>query len=215
MDPFTLALIGTGIFGGLGSLFGGKGKEIEPKPSPRAVPWGLDVLSDWLFSPFMFNQEAGTWEMRGVPPYGGQLSPDVENTILPNVWSQAGQPNPAMSLLQQQIANGFQPSPRMQEVQESMMQFGGPPGQVTDQMWKQAQWGGAGMKGQPAMDNLLQFGVASQGPGQYLSNLAQFGIPSEAGRLIANRSQGFPVAGATWLKDYAKPAPYVPQKRSK
>lgn len=207
MDPVTIALLGSLGLGGLSAIFGGKGKEIEPKTQEYAIPWGRDVLASWLFSPFQFNQEANTWEMRGVPPYPGQTSPKTEDTMLPNVWNSWSPNNAASDYMNQMLKQGFDMSDDMKNVKSNMLQYGGPGGQLTDQMWKQAQWGGAGQKGQPAMDMIMQFGTPSK-VGEYLSNMAQFGIPSEAGRIVADRAQGAPVGGAKWLAEYMKPAPF-------
>lgn len=184
------------------------GKEIEAREAPYTTPWAKEVMASWLFSPFVFNEEANTWEMRGLPPYPGQISPNLEETILPELWKNWKPTNQATDYMSNALQQGFNPSQQMEQVKNNMLQYGGPGGQVTDQMWKMAQWGGAGQKGQPAMDMIMQYGSPSQ-VGQYLSNAAQFGIPSEAGRLVANRAQGMPVSGATFLQGYGQPAPFA------
>lgn len=175
------------------------GSEIQPQQVPFGLEGQLERLFDWLFSPFMFNQDSQTWEMRGVPPYPGQLSPDQNNTMLPNVW-QSWQPWNAAT---QHIAGtmGQNPTPQLPGLMDSFQQFGGAGGVPTDRMRQMMDWGGAGKKGLPAMDMMMQYGAPSQ-VGQFMSSAAQFGIPSEAGRFVHDRASGQPTAAMDFLTQF-------------
>lgn len=136
---------------------------IYPKPSPPVWPQLQQQFGDWLFS------QLGL----GLPKYGGQLSPDLSQTRLPDVWK-AWQPMDAGTMF---LANSISGKNPLQQQFADTFQWGGVKGKPLDAMRNMTLFGGTGGPGNYAMSNLLQFGAASPA-GQWLNQGAQGYGPS-------------------------------------
>lgn len=119
---------------------------------------------------------------QGAPAYPGQLSPDVNNTRLPEVWNSWQPWDGGMGYLAQQLGAGVgQNSPILQQL---------------------SQYGGTGGPGHQAMSNMVNYGTPSS-IGQFLSNMAQFGVASEgSGRPLANLAAGYAAGPAAFLAPF-------------
>lgn len=182
------------------------GKEILPQATPYHVPFALEPFADWMMSPFTFNEEAGTWEMRGAPGYPGQLSPDINQTRLPEVWNSWQPWDGGMQHIAGMLGK-MGPTQQNQQYQNNVMQYGGPGGYPTQMMSNMIQFGGTGGKGHLLMDNLTKYGVTNKEVGQPVSNIMQFGVASEAGRPYQERAFTGNNAASQHLLAYGKPAP--------
>lgn len=163
----------------ISSLLGGQNNENEgPRPIEARFPSAEAAFMDWLTSSF-YQKPGGGWDVMGNQAfqgigggpqgYGssqgpgtdiiGQMSPDVNNTILPNVWSNWQPWDSGTQYIADAIYNKMplgQDDPR------------------TTQLMTQGGFGGPGHTG---MQTALQYGVPSEG-GRYMANLAQFGVTS-------------------------------------
>lgn len=184
-------------------------ERIDPQQVPLQTPWALPVLMDWIFSGFRQKPDGG-WELGNLPQFPGQLSPDLQQTLLPQVWDawQKSQNSPAMQFLNNFLTGGGVPKMEMpKEVTEgfqNVLKTGGVGGAPTQAMQDIAQWGGVPGGNLEAIKAMLQYGAPANPVGQYMSNIAQFGIPSEAGRLVHDRAMGIPTAASNYLASYMR-----------
>jgi len=153
--PF-IPLIG-GALGLTGSLLGGQ-DQVNPEPLPPMFPDLNFAMGRFLSN--QFDSSSGEPVPYGVAPYPGQLSPDINQTRLPEVYGNWQPWNAGNSAMAQFVANpGIgQQDPRL----ANMMQYGGTGG-VGNQM----------------MSLAAQYGAPSQA-GQAVSSTAQFGAPSQS-----------------------------------
>lgn len=172
-----------------------KDSAILPGVVPPVNPEMRDQFTKWLTG--MIGQ--------GVPFYGGQLSPDLEGTMLPNVWrSWKPEGGPGQAYIQSLLTQGaFDPSK---------------PNPVLEQL---KTTGGTGGPGSQAIHQAMLYGAPSQA-GQYVGNLAQFGVSSEgSGRPLADLAYGKLTGPAAFLAPFltgqtstmgSYSAPPIPQR---
>lgn len=155
------------IAGGLGlagGVLGGQ-EEVSPQPTPPMFPGVHDAMARWLSN--QFDSSGGEPVPYGIAPFPGQLSPNINNTRLPEVAANWAPWNAGNSAMASWLANpGIgQQDPRLAQMQ---------------------QWGGTGGPGHNAMSLAMQFGSPSQA-GQYVANTAQFGVNNQAMGNLMNR----------------------------
>jgi len=183
-------------------LFGQK--QIDPQQVPLQTDWALPVLMDWIFSGFQKKPDGG-YDLTPMPQYPGQLSPDLNSTILPEVWNmwKQNQTSPAMNFMQNFLKEGGYKLPEAASGRlENLMATGGQGGRPTEMMYDMANYGGVAGPNLEAIKAMMEYGAPSQA-GQFMSNIAQFGIPSEAGRMLHNRAMGAPTPAQQYLAGYA------------
>lgn len=192
------------------------GKEISPKPPVNLFDYlerepgssateffkGLSgMVMNWMPSGFP--------EMRGASPYPGRLSPDINNTMLPNVYNNWQPWNQGLGYMSNYLGspNAGKMSPAFQTAMSNMMQYGGVGGYPTQLMSGMAQFGGTGGLGNKAMSYATQFGVPSAA-GQNLANMAQYGVAGQWGGPLLNRATGGPTAALNYLSPFLTARPY-------
>jgi hypothetical protein len=141
--------------------------QVQPQPLPPMFPNLNYAMGRWLSN--QFNSSSGEPVPYGLAPYPGQLSPNINQTILPNVY---GNWAPWMSGSQYMADTLWNKNPV---------------GKEDPRLANIMRWGGTGGPGNNAMSLAMQFGAPSQA-GQYVANLAQFGAPSQG---MANMMGGF------------------------
>ena len=176
--------------------------EIVTTPVQPIWPWMQEPFGDWLFSSFYrkpTNAQGYTgWGLSGVQQFPGQLTPDIGQTRLPDVWN-AWQPMDAgTQFLANYITNGWMANPQMYGNLQNTIQYGGPGGRATDLMSGIAQYGGTGGAGNNAMSMLLQYGAPSEA-GRGVANMAQYGVTGEWGKPLVARAMGQPTASQNYL----------------
>ncbi len=194
------AEIGSGGSGSSGSGSGsgsssGAGTDIAGRPIDssailpgKQTPLYPDLQSGWgSFLQSMLG--------KGATPYGGALSPDTSQTMLPNVWNNWQPWNAGTSYIADTLGNNKlgigQPNPILQ----NMMQYGGAGGPGNNAMNNAMLFGAPSQAGQYA-SNLAQFGVSGQRAGMGLANQTDYGISGEgAGRPLANLAYGINTSG--------------------
>ena len=159
--PFIPAIVG-----GVGAVFGGGQDEVNPQPTQPMFPDLNYAMGRYLSN--QFNSSSGQPVPYGVAPYPGQLSPNINSTILPNVYNNWQPYNAGNVAAMQWLANpGIgQQDPRLAQMQ---------------------QWGGTGGPGNNAMSLAMQYGAPSAA-GQYVGNTAQYGVNNQS---MANLLQPF------------------------
>lgn len=137
---------------------------------PPIFPEGQQAFADWLFSSF-FQKPGGGFDAYGMEPFGGSgqgpgldmiggLSPDLNSTILPNVFNNWQPWDAGTQYISDYLYNQNeygQRSPELQQVQ---------------------QYGGFGGPGHSGMVSALQYGAPSEA-GRGVANLAEFGVTSQ------------------------------------
>lgn len=158
------------------------GDLIKPVATEPIWPWMQEPFGDWLFGGFHKDPETGHYSFSGVDAYQGQLSPDIGQTRLPEVWN-SWQPMDAGTM----------------NLGDYVVNNGGGIGRnspITNQLM---QWGGTGGVGNNAMSLMMQYGTPSQA-GQFVNNMAQQGMSSQgAGGNLAALAAGQPVGAAQYL----------------
>ena len=163
---------------GIGSGFLGGGQQ-SPESLPTQFPSLTSDFMDWLSSQIYQKPEGGNDMMGfqafqglngGAQGYGsaqgpgtdiiGQMSPDINSTILPNVYG------------------NWQPWDAGTQYIADFLYNKNPVGQEDPRANQVMTWGGFGGPGHSGMVSALQYGAPSEA-GQYLSNLAQFGVTSQ------------------------------------
>jgi hypothetical protein len=189
--------------GGPGSVSGNwfTGKQFNPNVAPYHVP---GLLEEW--APLLQQYLMGPEGLKGVPAYGGQLSPDINETILPEVFKQwtpnGGAGQDYLTKLMQ--GGGFQTPAGLQSGLDVMLANGGLGGRPTQGINDMMTYGGVPGAGLDAMKNLMMYGVASEA-GRPMANLAQFGVTGPAGMPLHARATGQPGPATNFL------AAYMPQ----
>lgn len=165
------------ILGLAGGALGGN-NEVQPQTVPSRYANMEASFMDWLSSQ-MYQKPDGGWDMYGFQAFPGLnagygagsaqgpgvdsingLSPDVNSTILPNVYQNWQPWDGGTQFIADTIYNKLkvgQDDPR------------------TTQLMTQGGFGGPGHQG---MATALQYGVPSEA-GRYMANLAQFGVTSQ------------------------------------
>lgn len=170
-----------------------------PEILPQNVPplFGDEFknrFASWLFNKFFATDDWGeNWA------YPGQLTPDISQTRLPDVYSNWQPWDGGTQFLADYITNGSGIG-QQDPIAAQIMRWGGPQGPGTD-----------------AMSLMMQYGAPSQA-GQYVGNLAQFGISSTgAGQPLADLAYGRPTGSAQYLTPFLTSqassyrAPDIPQ----
>jgi hypothetical protein len=161
------AAVLSGAFGLAGSVFGGGQDEVTPQQLPSQWPDLTYGMGRFLSN--QFNSSSGEPTLYGVTPFPGQLSPNVNQTILPNVYGNWQPWNAGNMYMADILANK------------------NPVGTEDPRLANMMKWGGTGGPGNNAMSLAMQYGAPSQA-GQYVANLAQFGAGSQG---MANLMQPF------------------------
>lgn len=131
----------------MGDLFG---KSVMPTVGTSIV--GPDTQRNFfnaLYGSAISPNDAGGWQFNQMPTYGGQLTPDMGQSMLPNVWNSWSPQSPGMGMMNQ--AGGYG------------MQLGAAAPNILN--------GGAGSAA-GYMNNLAQYGSAGPG-GDISSRMAQ------------------------------------------
>lgn len=138
----------------------------------------------------------------GTPGYGGPTSPDINSTILPNVYGNWQPWNAGTGYIANRLSQptAGQLNPAFQTAQSNMAQYGGIGGYPTQLLHGMAQYGGTGGPGNIGMANLLQFGAPSVA-GQPIANMAQTGVSGSWGNPLLSMAQG----GASPASNYLMP----------
>lgn len=170
--------------------------------SPLFGPNAKKTFADWLFSGFQ-QKPGGGFDLQTLWSFpdatGMPLSPNIGQTLLPNVWGNWQPWDAGTMFMANYLAQG---DPRMQRT----LQYGGAGNVGLGGLSSALQFGAPSQAGQFA-SNMAQFGVASPGSGDYLSNIAQFGAPtasSPASQLLLPIAKG--QAGPRYR------APSIPQR---
>jgi len=161
-----------------GGLLGGN-NQVDPQTVPSRYPEMEGAFMDWLSSQ-MYQKPGGGWDMYGFQGFQGlnggpdgfgsaqgpgtdrigQMSPDINSTILPNVYNNWQPWDGGTQWIADTLYNKMnigQDDPR------------------SNQLMTQGGFGGPGHQG---MATALQYGTPSEA-GRYLANLAQFGVTSQ------------------------------------
>jgi hypothetical protein len=164
-----------------------------------------------LFDTTVSRQADGQWNrFIGLPGYDKPVSPDMGQTILPNVYSNWQPWNAGTGYLANYVGGpqAGKPDPGMATAFSNMSQYGGIGGYPTQLMHNAAQYGGTGGPGNKAMSNLLQFGAPSAA-GQAVNNMAQYGVSGSWGNpLLARATGGQSPAGQYLAPFLAGASPY-------
>lgn len=184
--------------------------QIDPIAAKPTWPWMTDVLGGWLFSDFHQKPDLG-WDFSGVPAYPGQLTPDISQLLLSNVWnSWNSNPSqvPGMDFLSNYINSGsWMMDPRMFDYVTNTANQGGPAGYPLQLMTNISQYGGTGGPSNYAMSELMQRGAPSPlmaGPMQDIQRTGGFG---DWGKMLFNAAQGSP-PGSQYLLPFLQAKPY-------
>lgn len=161
-----------------------------------------DLFGKWLESTFY---QYNGWQER----YPSELSPDINQTLLPAVWGAwSPQGNQGTDFLSQFLLNGAGANPTINDAYLTSMNWGGPAGQGTKLMNNMATWGGTGGPGNTALANMLQSGVPSAA-GNPVLDMSKYGGSGEWGKALAARAYGGPSAAAAALQPFLT----MPQRR--
>lgn len=189
---FAGATAGAGIY----KAVSGSGDNSGTSTATPGTGMGVDVagrpIDDKAILPGVVNPtypglqtDWGAWLKtlvgKGATPYPGQLSPDVNQTRLPEVWNSWQPWDGGMGLVANTTAelNVGKNSP------------------LTDQLM---QWGGTGGAGHFLQKAVAQFGGPTPEATQPVANLAQWGVSSEgAGRPLADLAYGKLTGPAAFL----------------
>lgn len=159
-------------------------EEIPIKKVDPIWPWMQQPFGDWLFSGFSQKPDGG-WDLRPMDPYPGQLTPDINQTRLPDVWGNWQPWDGGTMHLANMVGNNGLGIGQYSPLSQQMMQYGGMGGAPHD-----------------AMSLLMQYGAPSQA-GQYMANMAQFGMASPgSGGALANFAQGNLGGAAQYLAPF-------------
>jgi hypothetical protein len=165
---------------------------VNPVPTDPIWPLGQELFGRFLFGrfptdngvavpPYMWGSEQfpGVGSSQGTiegpsPAQIGALSPDINSTILPNVYN-SWQPMDAGTMYLANFLYGGgnplgTPDPGLQSQIAGLL--GGP---GSEAMKNAAAWGVPNAN-VPYMNNMAQYGIASPGSGNYLDNLSKYGI---------------------------------------
>lgn len=160
------------------------GQQINPvTPNPIIGVQTQRDLFNALFGAVGFglnDQQYGKLDpLKGYP---GQLSPDINSTMLPGVY------------------NSWQPwDSGMAAISEMLYGNKGlKPGEASPYSQQLMQWGGTGGPGHSAMNNAAQWGTPSPNL-PYLGSLAQWGTTGQAGKPLQDLAQGYATGAASWM----------------
>lgn len=166
-------------------------KELAPIVAPSVSPEIQSSFLSWL------KDYVG----KGNTAYPGQLTTNLEDTILPSVWNAyLAQGNQGTDYLSKFLQGGGAGSQSLLDLLTQTQSQGGPMGQATSLLNNMTQWGGTGGVGNQAMSYLMQFGAPSS-VGDYVANMTQYGTasPTGAGSYLLNRAK---TSAADWLAPF-------------
>ena len=162
-------------------LFGGGGSSSTPIPTtnPDGTPntGGVDIagrpisgsailpgVQNPLFPQLQqgFGQFLQSMVGQGATPYGGPLSPNLNSTILPNVYNSWQPWDSGMGYISNSLYGGSSP-------------LANPGGYVAPTLQTLMAQGTPGGPGGDAMSSLLAYGVPGEG-GSFAKNMAQYGF---------------------------------------
>lgn len=182
----------------MASMFGGT---VDPKLISPTV--GTQTQTNFFNALFgqglQNNPQGGGMQFAGVQPYGGQLSPDVNSTRLPDVYNSWQPWNAGLSYMASALTPG----------QGNSLPIGQNDPNLSMLMSK----GGTGGPGSRGIQDTMQGGTPSHGAlGQWMNNLAQYGSAGPAGVPLANLAQGFASGPAAWLNPFLMKGAGTPYK---
>lgn len=164
----------------------------------------------WSLVNNTINQGAGGYDtFVGLPGYQGQLNPDPQQTILPNVYANWQPWNQGTGYISNWLAGpqAGRMNPDFQTAMGNMAQYGGIGGYPTQLMHNMAQFGGTGGPGNYGMSYAMQYGAPSQA-GQNVAQMAQHGVAGTWGGPLYNRATGGPTASSNYLAPFLMARPY-------
>lgn len=191
----------------MGSLMG---SQINPvTPSPMVGSGTQNQFFQALFGTGLGTNADGYGYLAGAPGYGGPTSPDVANTILPQVSSNWAPWNAGTGYLADWLSkSGGKQSDAVTSAQANLSQYGGIGGAPTQMMNGMAQYGGTGGPGNQAMSSLLQFGAPSAA-GKAVKDMSQYGVSGSWGNQLLARANGQAgTPAANYLAPFLAPQAY-------
>lgn len=178
----------------MSSLFGGsvQPSQVQPYVGSQVTQNVLDAI---INTAGVKNYGSSYPTLNGITPYGGQINPDINQTILPNVYGSWAPWMAGESWQATQLAKNPAVSSPMSYTDPNVKSM--------------IQWGGTGGPGNKAMSLMMQYGAPSQA-GQYMANMAQSGISSTgAGQPLADLAYGRQSSPAlAYLQPFMMAKPY-------
>jgi hypothetical protein len=131
--------------------------------------------------------------LNGLPAFPGattnpntsSTAPNVNNTILPNVYNNWEPWNEGNEYIATALSNGSMNPTQVNPFLAPLINNGGPSG-----------------PGTTAMNNIMNYGTPSSGIGQEMQNLAQFGAAGPAGDALAALAQGQTTGAAQYMAPF-------------
>lgn len=190
----------------MGSLMG---QSVNPVTAQPMVGTGTqNQFFQALFGTGLGMNSDNFGYINGVPGYGGQLSPDPTQTLLPQVASNWSPWNAGTGYIADWLGKGGgTPDPSIKTAQSNMAQYGGIGGYPTQLMSGMAQYGGTGGPGNQAMSSLLQFGAPSAA-GQAVKDISQTGTSGSWGDMLKARAYGQPSPAMNFISPFLSAGPY-------